>query len=975
MGFYQLDTATAYDFGSSIVLPEAYCQKAKRLGYEGIGIADRNLYAYPSFQDAATKNGLKALFGCRVSLQSLLDRPLSAVLYVKDEEGYRNLLKLLVHKGEAIGADFLASLRQGLVLVLDSDDPAFKDPDGLTRLSPQLLLYKKTFQDDLYVGVSIASIVDQNEMPLLYEYCERNEYRTVAFPKVHYLSKADAASLYLLQKALRKEKAETIPESGPDFLLSQKAVESLYRQEDIERTEEIADKLTFSFFQRRGKLLHFDRDGEKLTALAYKGLTERLKTAVIPDSYGKRLEYELSVIKKMDFSSYFLLVSDYVQYAKSKGIKVGPGRGSASGSLVSYALYITDLDPIRYNLSFERFLNPKRKDMPDIDVDFEDDRRNEVVDYLKVRYGEKRVSDIVTFVKLKPRSAINLVGPALSYPENRLKKLTSTIRDSAKSIEEALQDNVLGYRLRKLLSDSYYQDLARKVEPLLGVPVNTSVHAAGVILSEEEIYETCPVKDGTHGTVLYEYPYMERMGFLKVDILSLSNLTFIRKVEESVSTKVDIQAHLDDKKTFACLNNLDLALIFQLESTGMQKTIQQVRPSTFEDIASILALYRPGPKDYIPEFALRKQGRKEIVYADPRLEPILKETYGIIVYQEQVIAIVQALASFSASEADLFRRAISKKKIQEMERYKEKFLKGCAANGIEPEKAESIYQDIEKFASYGFNKSHAYAYALLSYTLLYLKANEPEAFYKVALKETSVGSDGNYKILQEIYRRGFVLRGPDVNNSSLDQVAFKGKAFYLPLTSVAFADKNLLSDIEAERKNGPFRSFYDFCKKLEGKITLNAEKTVASLIDAGALDSLSPSRAKMKELLHDYLSFIHMNFPEDQLPALDGEESLGKRLFLEKKALGVILSRSLKSVVRKDGFKTMLVLDDSAAEKDGFVLVTDGRKDYRLHVRKADMEDYDFLLVKADIDGPTIYDGTYTNMKGRIERYGKDNRR
>ncbi len=970
MDFYQLNTISAYSFYESTIMPEAYAERARHLGYKGIAIFDEHLYAFPSLADAAERNGLKAIFGCRVHLRSPLPTPFTGLLAIKNEQGYRNLLNLVSKRESIIGTDLLSSLHEGLILILDTEDSLYKDEGNLTRLSPQIVQFEKIFREDFYVGISISSIVDQNEVPVLYEYCKRQGYTTVALPKARYLRKENYASLYLLEKAIHKEKAENLPQGGPDFLLSLKSLEEIYREQDLFATRLIAEKIDFGFFRKRGSPIRFDKADDRLYQLTYQRLGERLNTSTIPGEYSDRLDYELSVIRKMDFSSYFLLVSDYVDFAKSKNIAVGPGRGSSSGSLVAYSLGITQIDPIRNSLSFERFLNPKRKDMPDIDIDFEDDRREEIVRYLRSRYGEERVCDIVTFVKLKPKGAINLIGPALSYSENRIKRLTTAISDSAKDFDEALADPRLGQRFQKLLEDSYYRTLIDQIRPLLGIVVNTSIHAAGVILSQDPIHENCPMREGTYGTVLFEFPYMERLGYLKCDILSLSNLTFIRKIEEDIGKPVDVLDDLDDKETFQTLNSLSLSYVFQLESYGMRKTIQEVQPSSFKDIASILALYRPGPKEYIHEFSLRKNEGKPIAYKDERMEPILRDTYGILLYQEQVIEIVRKLALFDASDADLFRRAISKKKIQEMERYKEKFLIGCQRNGIDDKVALSIYEDVERFAGYGFNKSHAYAYSLISYKILYLKTHYPENFYKVALRESSLSSDATYETIKEIYRRGYRLSTPDINNSLAEDIALVGKTFYPPLSQIALADRKVIDILLAERKeNGPFDSFYGFAKRMVGKLTLDQETTIKRMIDAGFLDSLSPSRKKMKELLEDYLAFARMGFDKKQVPSLAGEENLGKRLYLEKKALGVILSKRLKDVVRKEGYKTLLVLDDSKLMNDHAVLATDGRKEYFLHTTLTNIHNNDFILAKADFQKHTIYQSEVIDMKGRIEHY------
>jgi DNA polymerase-3 subunit alpha len=954
MGYYQLNTETAFDFGASTVLAEEYAQRAQELGYLGIGIADHSLYAFPSFADACSHHQLTGIFGYRVKLASVGTVPFEAVLYVLSEQGYRNLCQILSRKEETLGTEILAQYHEGLALVIDTEDDNYRQPVFLTAIAPQLLAYSKIFGDDFYLGISIYSEVDANEMSVLYDFCKEREYHSVAFPKASYLRKSDAYQSALLRASLSKEKADSLPESGPYFLLSEKALSAVYREEDLDQTIALAEKAHFTFFQKRGKLITFPDEDKRLEQLSTEGLTKKLGS-LIPKEYLNRLSYELSVIRNMHFSSYFLLVSDYVNYARTSGIKVGPGRGSAGGSLVAYALNITEIDPLKFNLSFERFLNPKRKNMPDIDVDFEDSRRDEVIRYLKQRYGENHVSDIVTFVKLKPKSALNLIGPALSFNEIRLKRLTGAISDMADTFEEAKKDSFFGPRLCELLKDPYYQGICEKANALLGIPVNTSIHAAGVILSEGEIYETCPVRNGKDGTVLYEYPNMERMGFLKCDILSLSNLTFIKRIEERIrkagKTLPDIPADLDNPKVYETLNRGDLADIFQLESPGMKRTLETIHPTSFNDIAATVALYRPGPKAYIGLYAERKQGKTPVTYLDPSLAPVLKDTYGIMLYQEEVMEAVKAVAGFSAEDADLFRRAISKKDLSKMESYSGEFLAGAMKRGISEKTAKDIYQDIERFADYGFNKSHAYAYSLITYTLLYYKTFFPVQFYQTAIEATSLTSKEMYFISKELWERKIKAVTPDINRSEKEEVVFDAAEAVLPFGAVSGVNEKITDAILSERtRNGPFRDFYSFCERLYPVIPLSEEKTIGSLIDAGAFDSLSKARKAMKDHLDEYLGFARMGFAPEKIPVLSAEgEDLGERLYLEKNALGAILSVRLSSLAYVEGYRTLFVSDDSRFEMDHLLLCSSEDQEFQIEVSgKTPVEKNTFVAVQGD---------------------------
>ena len=974
MFYCQLNTQSCFEFGESTIELEDYAKRACELDYQAIGIADTKLYAYPYFAESCKTYNIKPVFGYRTKLTCLSLRNLNGVLYVLNEKGYLNLCQILASKEKILNINLLSALHEGLALVIDCDDEDFYDNNFLKTIAPILLKYSKIFKDDFYMGISIYSEADQESVKTLYDFCDNCEYHALAFPKACYIKKSDAYKTELLNTSLKKEPAIDLDETGPYFLLSIKALLTLYRPEDIQQTNILASKCDFEFFKKRGKLKVFQNDDVFLSQLAMKGLLERLNNETKPE-YLSRLTYELDTIKKMHFSSYFLLVADYVQFAKRSNIKVGPGRGSAAGSLVSYVLKITDLDPIKFNLSFERFLNPKRSSMPDIDIDFEDDRRDEIVTYLTAKYGINKVCPIITFTKLKPKSALNLIGPSLSFNASRLKRLTVSISDKATNFNEALRDNFYGNNLKQLLKDTYYLDICKKADGLLGLPSNTSQHAVGIIISEDDIYKTCPMSDGEKGVVEYEYATMEKLGFLKFDILALSNLTLIKKIEEKIKDKnkeiPDIINNLDDKETFETLNKMFLADIFQLESNGMAYTIKLVKPSKFTDLAAILALYRPGPKDYISTFARRKNGKEKIDYLSELLEPVLKDTYGIMVYQEQVIQAVQIIAGFSASDADLFRRAISKKKLSLIENYKQMFLKG-AKEKVDGKTAELIYQNIEKFADYGFNKSHAYSYALITYTLLYYKTHFPEEFYAASMETTSLNTEGMKKLQIELEELGYKLATPNINNSSLDKYVFStDKNIYLPLNSINGCDHHLVEKIYQEKiKNGDYISIYDFCKRTYHFFTQESQKSLKMLIQAGAFDTICRSRIGLTNHIYEYFGFARMGFDERKLPKINDSEDLGERLYLEKNALGAILSLKLSSVEKKPNFQTLLITDDSRYELDHLINVTDGNRDYMVEIdQKLNLQKNGFILINGDFKKKRVFPKKFIYLGRKVNKY------
>lgn len=963
MSYTQLCTFSAYSFSESLILPFFYAKRAKELGYQSIGVIDSNLYVYPSFADACSKEGLTPIFGYSFLLRISNSMPLKACFFIKNEQGYLNLCKFVSHKKKEYDIADILQKKEGLKLVIQAKDESFFDEYYLTLISPEITKLQKAYQDDFSLGLTLITKEDAKEACVLYDYCKNHDLQLLCFPEVRYLHKNDQEMLDILKAGSKKEIVSNLQKEGPYFLLSPKALTKIYRREEIENSEKFVSDISFSFFQKRGSLIRFTNDKEQLRAKTRAGLEKRLATKTFPPEYEERLNYELSVIEEMNFSSYFLIVEDYVNFAKNSGIKVGPGRGSAGGSLVSYALGITDINPLLYHLSFERFLNPKRKTMPDIDVDFDDKRRNEIVDYLRQKYTDSHVATIRTFVTLRPKSALQLVASALQIPDAHVKNITSNISDKARDFQEALHDEYKGYRLSKVLKDPYYFNMVEKAEKLLGIPVSLSIHAPGVILAQNEISTSCPREQGKTGTVEFEYQYMERMGFLKFDILPLSNLSFIKEIEDEISKDkkeiVNTQEHLDDPKVFAVLNRLATCDIFQLDATyGVKKAIEQIHPESFRDIAAILALYRPGPMEYISTYAKRKNKQEKVVYLHPLLEPILQETYGIMIYQEQVMKVVQVLALFSASDADLFRRAISKKDLSKMKEYQEKFETGCRNNGVPSSVSAKVYEDIERFAGYGFNKSHAYAYALITYQLLYYKAHFPEEFYRVAFRNVSFASEHSTRLLRELNDLGIHAHLPSINHSLEKDIYVEKDALYPPLEMINGVDKKLISCILEERSKGEYQNFYDFCHRIVSNVREQEERSLLSLIDAGCMDEFCKSRLGMEEILKTYLEFARMDFDPDKIPPVPNkEEDYARRLVNEKAKNGLILSKKVSSLGVQKGYRTLIVSDASRYEMENIIVAEDESRTYQIHCPKTQFEiqKYDIVFVKAEF-----------NRKGRI---------
>ncbi|HKT35645.1 MAG TPA: DNA polymerase III subunit alpha [Nitrospira sp.] len=592
--------------------------------------------------------------------------------------------------------------------------------------------------------------------------------------------------------------------------------------------------------------------------LAIEGLKSRLteRPSTIPTAvYEQRLRQELMVICSMGFAGYFLIVWDIIRFARSRNIPVGPGRGSAAGSLVAYALRITDLDPLVYTLLFERFLNPERVSLPDIDMDFCMDRRGEVLNYVVEKYGSDHVAQIITFGTLGAKAAIRDVGRVLEMPYADADKVAKLVPNQLNiTLQQALEAEP---RLRELVeTDPKVQELMTIARSLEGLARHASTHAAGVVISEEPLTDHVPLYKGANDEIVTQYSMgdVEKIGLVKFDFLGLKTLTMIRRAEALINEghadqpplRVD-RLPFDDAKTFALLSSGKTTGIFQLESSGMRDLLSGFKPDRFEDIIAIIALYRPGPMDLIPDFIKRKQGKIPIVYELPELEPILKDTYGVIVYQEQVMAIANTVAGFTLGQADILRRAMGKKKPEEMEKLRVKFLEGARQNTIPEKKAEKLYELIQKFAGYGFNKSHAAAYAVVCYHTGYLKAHYPTEFMAALMTSDMGNQDKIMGYFTECRDLGIKVLGPDVNESQKHFAVVDG-AIRFGLAAIKNVGEGAVDSVLTIRaESGRFTSFFDFCRRVDlHKVN---KRMLEGLIKAGAFDSLGGKRSQLMAML------------------------------------------------------------------------------------------------------------------------------
>ncbi len=877
-------------------------EKAQAFKLPAITMTDHgNIFGMVEFYKQAQKHGLKPIIGCEmyVAPGSRFDKEghphrenaFHLVLLCKNEKGYRNLVKLVTqayfegfYYKPRIDRELLKEHHKGLIALsaclhgeipyalLNNDyDRALKITREMAEIFDQdrffLELQKNDIPEQEIVNKGLLEIHRQLGIPI------------VATNDCHYLTQEESKAhdvLLCIQTGKTVEDPNRLRFSTNQlYFKSPEEMTALFSDlpEAIQNTLRIADRcnleLNFgqSFLPRYPLPPEETMDG-RLKNEARAGLEKRLsmKEQLDPSfppsrfkEYRDRLEKELMVITTTGFSGYFLVVADYVGFAKQQGIPVGPGRGSGAGSLVAYSLGITDIDPLDYGLIFERFLNLERKELPDIDVDFCVERRDEVLKYIAGKYGQEHVAQIITFGKMQARAVIRDVGRALNIPYGEVDKIAKLIPSKLNiTLKEALEAEP---RLKELKeTDPTIKELLTIAEALEGLPRHASTHAAGVVISPHPITETVPLYKGPKGEILtqYEMKSVQEMGLIKFDLLGLNNLTIIqyalRTIERTHGLKIDlIRIPLDDPETYQLLARGDTTGVFQLESSGMKDLLIKSQPQNFEDLIALNALYRPGPLNsgMVADYIKRKHGEVPVEYPHPLLEGVLKETLGIIVYQEQVMQIAGLMADYSMGEADILRKAMGKKIPEVMAQQKSRFLDGTKKKKIDQKKAEAIFKNMETFGGYGFNKSHSAAYALITYQTAYLKAHYPLDFM-VALVTSKMGNSTEVtKCITECREKGIVVLPPDVNLSPLDFAVVEDKIRF-GLAAVKNVGAGAIESIlEARKKEGAFKSLIDFCQRVD--LRRVNRRVVESLIKCGAFDSLGVARARLMAFLPEAL--------------------------------------------------------------------------------------------------------------------------
>ncbi|TKS61631.1 MAG: DNA polymerase III subunit alpha [Nitrospira sp.] len=851
-----------------------------------------NMFGAIEFYRKAKDAGVKPIIGCEayMALGSRLAKKDSGlshndyyhlILLARNLTGYQNLIKLVskaylegFYYKPRMDKEILKEHHEGLIALsgcLSGEIPYLigqKDMDGAMAVAGE---FQEIFgKEHFYLEVQANGLDHQRIANAgLIEIHKQLGIPLVGTNDCHYLKKEDSRP-HELMLCLQTGKTLSDPnrmkfDTDQLYVKSTEEIAPAFAEFPgaVSNTCRIADNCNLELALNKTHLPQYKApEGytreSYLEYLALNGLKARLKErpSTVPAAvYEQRLREELMVICSMGFAGYFLIVWDIIRFARSRGIPVGPGRGSAAGSLVAYALRITDLDPLVYTLLFERFLNPERVSLPDIDMDFCMDRRGEVMNYVVDKYGSDHVAQIITFGTLGAKAAIRDVGRVLEMPYADADKVAKLVPNQLNiTLQQALDTEP---RLRELVeTDLKVKELMTNAQSLEGLARHASTHAAGVVISEEPLTDHVPLYKGANDEIVTQYSMgdVEKIGLVKFDFLGLKTLTMIRRAETLINDThpndpplaVD-QVPFDDPATFALLSSGKTTGLFQLESSGMRDLLTGLKPDRFEDIIAIIALYRPGPMDLIPDFIKRKQGKIPITYEVPELEPILKDTYGVIVYQEQVMAITNKMAGFSLGQADILRRAMGKKKPEEMGKLRVKFLDGAKHNKIPEKKAEKLYELIQKFAGYGFNKSHAAAYAVVCYQTGYLKAHYPTEFM-AALMTTDMGNqDKIVGYFTECRDLGIKVLGPDVNASQKNFAVVDG-AIRFGLAAIKNVGEGAVESVLAIRaETGPFKSFFDFCRRVDlHKVN---KRMLEGLIKAGAFDSTGAKRAQLMAVL------------------------------------------------------------------------------------------------------------------------------
>jgi len=961
--FVHLRVHSAYSLSEGAIKVKELIKLCRKERMPAVAVTDTgNLFGALEFATAAADEGIQPIIGVQLGIKRSVSPtpgrpgvrtdPDQLVLLAQNEEGYANLIRLVSQgclenpeghpavlplaalEGQTDWIIALTGGPQGPVgrLLGEGQRPAAEAVlADLMRCFPDRLyveLMRHGLDEERRIEAALVELADANGLPLV----ATNDcfFADESMYEAHDALLCIAEGTYIIEDNRRR----VTPDHG---FKSAEQMRALFADlpDAVDNTVTIARRCSFLLKSRKPLLPAFPTgegrsEADELRAQSFAGLEKRLADQVfgpemdeaaraeVRKTYEARLEFELGVIIQMKFPGYFLIVADFIQWAKNHGIPVGPGRGSGAGSLVAWALTITDLDPIRFGLLFERFLNPERVSMPDFDIDFCQDRRDEVIAYVQDRYGRDRVAQIITFGKLQARAVLRDVGRVLQMPYGQVDKLCKMVPNNPAN-PVTLAQAIAGEPMLQALRDedesvARLMDIAQKLE---GLYRHASTHAAGVVISDRPLTELIPlIRDSKSGMLVTQFnmKYVEQAGLVKFDFLGLTTLTILKKAVDLLDrqgVQVDVgNLPLDDEASYTLMSKGDTVGVFQVEGAGMRDALKRMKPDRIEDVTALVSLYRPGPMDNIPQYIKVKNGEEKPNYLHPSLEGILKETFGIIIYQEQVMQIAQVLSGYSLGGADLLRRAMGKKIKAEMAAQREAFIKGAGERGVDSGQAGQIFDLVDKFAGYGFNKSHGAAYALVAYQTAYLKANHPVEFLAASMTYSITNTDKLNVFRQEIERLGIKLLPPDINRSSPDfaveTLPDGKKAIRYALAAIRNVGVPAMQALTAERaRNGQFADVYNLVQRADPGV-LN-KRQLESLINAGALDSLNPNRAQLfaaVDLLlrhaasaadekqsgqNNLFDAGPARLPAPPLPAIAPHESM-EQLRLEFEAIGFYLS-------------------------------------------------------------------------------------
>ena len=937
--FVHLRLHSAYSLAEGAIKVKKLVKICEEHRMPAVAITDtNNLFGALEFSTECADHGIQPIIACQLNIQhpKKNNQPTNMLFYAQNEEGYLNLIQMvsaawLESNSEMypeVSLNLLEKFSKGLIITTGGASgslAALLAENDTDAAKEYLIFLKKYFEDRLYIELSrhnfeIEQKTEEKAVNLAYDL----NIPLVATNNVCYANPEDFNAhdvLICISQGCTIYDNDRI-KSSPEFYFKS-SDEMLKLFEDIpeatENTVNIAKRCGFMLHKIRSIMPQYQtQDGrtqdEELEFKASTGLLEKLEKFKNLENYDEihkiywdRMEYELSVIKQMGFSGYFLIVADYVQWAKDHDIPVGPGRGSGAGSIVAWSIHITDVDPMRFKLFFERFLNPDRVSMPDFDVDFCQERREEVIGYVQEKYGKNSVAQIITFGTLQAKAVVKDVGRVLGMAYGFVDKISKLIPFNPANpipLQEAIDgDPQLQSMMDEDLQVKELMGIALRLE---GLYRHSSVHAAGVVISDKDLRKLAPLyKDpkSTMPVTQFSMKFVESAGLIKFDFLGLKTLTVIQKALNNIKKRgINLKAQdipLDDKKTFELLQAVNCVGVFQIESAGMRDVVKKMKPDKIEDLVALVALYRPGPMDDIPKYIACKHGLEPITYLHEKLKPILEETYGVMVYQEQVMQIAQEIGGYTLGQADLLRRAMGKKKKEEMLAQKKRFIDGAVANNVDEEIAERLFEQMNKFAGYGFNKSHSTPYGLLTYQTAYLKANYPIEFMAAIMTLDMANTDKLAVYYQDCKKNKIKVEPPDINFSDYDFfVNYENNSIRYSLGAIKGSGEQAVKEIVRERnEHGPYTSIFDFYERV-GPLKVINRRTVEFYIKAGVFDNLHPNRHQLFESLDlimtygDEVEAAHGSLFEKTYPPLANvlEWSETEKLQHEFDAIGFYIS-------------------------------------------------------------------------------------